>query len=113
MRIAYFIPAWPPLASQPFVVNEMVALQDAGHSLWVVPLYAGRPAPVQHGTFARLRPVEVLPAALWHPGQLGPATRAVARWPRRARATLAGLHRAAGRNPFAHLRLLAVTPKAL
>jgi len=113
MRIAYVIPAWPPLASQPFVVNEMVALQEAGHLLWVVPLYAGRRASVAHGTFARLRPVEVLPPALWHWSHLRLVPRALARWPRRVAATLAGLHRAAGANPFAHLRLLAVTPKAL
>ena len=31
MRIAYVIPAWPPVASQPFVVNEMIAVQEAGH----------------------------------------------------------------------------------
>src|SRR5262249_28212477 len=100
MRIAYVIPGWPPLASQPFVVNEMVALQEAGHLLWVVPLYAGRRASVAHGTFARLRPVEVLPPALWHWSHLRLVPRALARWPGRVAATLAGLHRAAGADPF-------------
>jgi colanic acid/amylovoran biosynthesis glycosyltransferase len=113
MRIAYVVPAWPPLASQPFVVNEMLALQDAGHTLWVVPLYPGPPAAVQHGTFARLVPAAVLPPALLDARQLGAALRVVlARAPRVLR-TLAGLHRAAGRSPWAHLRVLAVTPKAL
>ena len=34
MRIAYVIPAYPPLASQPFVVNEMIAVQDGGPRAW-------------------------------------------------------------------------------
>ena len=31
--IAYVIPAWPPLPSQPFVVNEMIEVAEAGHEL--------------------------------------------------------------------------------
>ena len=58
MRIAYVIPAYPPLASQPFVVNEMIAVQDAGHEVVVVPLYAGDTTGVRHGTFDRLRLAE-------------------------------------------------------
>jgi colanic acid/amylovoran biosynthesis glycosyltransferase len=113
MRIAYVVPAWPPLASQPFVVNEMLALQDAGHEVWVVPLYPGPPPAVRHGTFARLRPAAVLPAAVVDAAQLAAALRVVVARPVRTLRTLAGLHRAAGLNPWAHLRLLAVAPKAL
>lgn len=113
MRIAYVIPAWPPLPSQPFVVNEMIEVQAAGHELSVVGLYRGAAGAVQHGTFAQLRPAHVLPAALVDPGSL-----LVALWtclwrPLRVVRTLFGLHRAAGANPWAHLKLLAVTPKAL
>jgi glycosyltransferase involved in cell wall biosynthesis len=113
MRIAYVVPAWPPLASQPFVVNEMLAVQDAGHELYVVPLYPGSPGPVQHGTFTRLRPAAVLPPAILDARQLATALRVLVARPGRALRTLAGLHRAAGANPWAHLRLLAVAPKAL
>jgi glycosyltransferase involved in cell wall biosynthesis len=113
MRIAYVIPAWPPLPSQPFVVNEMVEVQAAGHELTVLGLYRRPADTVRHGTFELLRPAHVLPAALVDPSSL-----AVALWtccwrPLRVLATLAGLHRAAGLNPWAHLKLLAVTPKAL
>jgi glycosyltransferase involved in cell wall biosynthesis len=113
MRIAYVIPAWPPLPSQPFVVNEMIEVQTAGHELTVLGLYRGATPSVQHGTFARLRPAHVLPAALVDVRSL-----AVALWASlwrlgRVARTLAGLHRAAGTNPWAHLKLLAVTPKAL
>lgn len=113
MRIAYVIPAWPPLTSQPFVVNEMVEVQDAGHALVVLPLYPGEAGGVQHGTFARLRPSSVLPAPLVDAGTVGLALRVLARHPWRVLRTLAGAHRAAGRSPWAHARLLAVTPKAL
>ena len=113
MRIAYVIPAYPPLASQPFVVNEMIAVQDAGHDVVVVPLYAGETTGVRHGTFDRLRPVAVLPAPLCDAATLGVALGEVARHPWRAVRTLAGLHRAAGTSLWSHLRLLAVTPKAL
>jgi glycosyltransferase involved in cell wall biosynthesis len=113
MRIAYIIPAWPPLPSQPFVVNEMVEVQAAGHELTVLGLYRGATPSVQHGTFARLRPAHVLPAALVDVRSLLVAVWAsVWRLGRVAR-TLAGLHRAAGTNPWAHLKLIAVTPKAL
>jgi len=64
MRIAYVIPAWPPVPSQPFVVNEMVEVQAAGHELVVVPLSRAVDEGVRHGTFARLRPAHVLPAPL-------------------------------------------------
>jgi glycosyltransferase involved in cell wall biosynthesis len=113
MRIAYVIPAWPPLPSQPFVVNEMIEVEQAGHALSVLGLYRGAATAVQHGTFARLRPAHVLPPAL-----VDPTTVLIALWtccwrPLRVVATLGGLHRAAGTNVWAHLKLFAVTPKAL
>ena len=113
MRIAYVIPAWPPLPSQPFVVNEMVAVATAGHELTILGLYRGAIEAVQHGTFTRLRPAHVLPAAL-----VDVTTLVLALWtcvwrPWRVLVTLGGLHRAAGRNPWAHAKLVAVTPKAL
>jgi glycosyltransferase involved in cell wall biosynthesis len=113
MRIAYVIPAWPPLASQPFVVNEMVAVQEAGHEVVVVPLYAGQAGEIRHGTFERLRPVAVLPPPLVDPASLGLALWMLLRRPGRSLRTLVGLHRGAGRSGWSHLRLAAVTPKAL
>jgi glycosyltransferase involved in cell wall biosynthesis len=113
MRIAYVIPAWPPLPSQPFVVNEMVEVAAAGHELTVLGLYRRRSDTMRHGTFERLRPAHVLPAAL-----LDPITLLVALWtccwrPVRVLTTLAGLHRAAGLNPWAQSKIVAVAPKAL
>jgi len=113
MRIAYVIPAWPPVASQPFVVNEMIAMQEAGHEVVVLPLYAAPADPVRHGTFGRFRPVAVLPPALVDPGSIGLALATLLRHPWRAARTLAGLHRGAGKSGWSHLRLTAVTPKAL
>lgn len=113
MRIAYVIPAYPPLTSQPFVVNEMIAVQEAGHAVVVLPLYAGEAGDVRHGTFARLQPAAVLPAPLCDVTTLGLALWELLRHPWRALRTLAGLHRAAGASVWSHLRLAAVTPKAL
>ena len=50
MRIAYVIPAYPPLPSQPFVVNEMIAVQEAGHAVVLLPLYRGEEGALRHGT---------------------------------------------------------------
>jgi glycosyltransferase involved in cell wall biosynthesis len=113
MRIAYVIPAWPPLPSQPFVVNEMIEVQAAGHELTVLGLYRGAAGAVRHGTFARLAPTHVLPAALADPTSVLLALWTCCRRPLRVLAALAGLHRAAGANPWAHAKILAVTPKAL
>jgi glycosyltransferase involved in cell wall biosynthesis len=113
MRIAYVIPAYPPLASQPFVVNEMLEVEAAGHELTVLGLYRQRTPAVRHGTFERLRPAHVLPAALADPGTLALAVWVACRHPVRVGRTLGGLHRAAGTNLWAHAKLLAVTPKAL
>lgn len=111
--IVYVIPAYPPLASQPFVVNEMVEVVRSGRAVVVLGLYRGPTESVRHGTFSALRPARVLPAALIDLPALGLALLAALRWPGRVVRTLSGLHRAAGWNPWAHARLLAVTPKAL
>jgi glycosyltransferase involved in cell wall biosynthesis len=111
--ILYVIPAYPPLASQPFVVNEMVEVARAGHALVILPLYPGDDDPVRHGTFASLRTDVVLPARLLDLGTLGLALMTMLRHPVRVLRTLAALHAAAGFNPYAHARLAAVTPKAL
>jgi glycosyltransferase involved in cell wall biosynthesis len=113
MRIAYVIPAHPPVPSQPFVVNEMIEVQESGNALVILPLYPGSDGGVRHGTFARLHPETVLPAPLVSPGIVLAALATLASHPIRVLRTLAGAHRAAGRNPWAHLKLLAVTPKAL
>ena len=113
MRIAYVLPVYPPVASQPFVVNEMVAVQEAGHAVFMLPLYPAPPSTLQHGTFERLRPAGVFPPALCDLRTLALALWTAITRPRRVLATLAGLHRAAGRNVWAHARLVAITPKAL
>jgi colanic acid/amylovoran biosynthesis glycosyltransferase len=111
--VVYVIPAYPPAPSQPFVVNEMVEIGRAGHRLIVLPLYAARAPEVRHGTFAALRPDRVLPPRLVDLRTVGRALRVLVRHPARCLRVLAGLHRAAGANPWAHARVLAVTPKAL
>jgi len=111
--IVYVIPAYPPAASQPFVVNEMIEIGRAGHRLIVLPLYAGRTAEVRHGTFAALRPDRVLPPRLVDFRTVRQALGVLLRWPLRCLRVLLGLHLAAGLNPWAHGRVLAVTPKAL
>jgi len=112
MRIAYVIPAFPPAPSQPFVVNEMIEVQGAGHEVFIVPLYRGAAA-LRHGTFARLRPAGVFTPALVDTRILTGALRMLLARPRAVLRTLGALHRAAGKNPWSHARLLAVTPKAL
>jgi glycosyltransferase involved in cell wall biosynthesis len=113
MRIAYVIPAYPPAPAQPFVVNEMVEVQEAGHEILLLPLYATPPSPIRHATFERLRPVAVLPPALINLRDLPLALWMLATRPVRVLGTLVGLHRAAGLNPWAHAKLMVVTPKAL
>src|SRR5262245_22646217 len=113
MRIAYVIPAYPPLASQPFVVNEMVAMQEAGHEVVVLPLYRSADPKVRHGTFVRFRPLAVLPAALCDARTVVVALWELLRHPLRSARALSGLHWAAGRSLWSHARLAAVTPKAL
>jgi glycosyltransferase involved in cell wall biosynthesis len=113
MRIAYVIPAYPPAPSQPFVVNEMVEVQEAGHDVLIVPLRADPRSNLRHGTFARLRPRAVLTPALFDPRVLALALATLVTRPVRVLRTLFALHRAAGLNPWAQARLAAVTPKAL
>ena len=113
MRIAYVIPAYPPLPSQPFVVNEMIAVQDAGHAVVVLPLYRAEEGALRHGTFARLQPAVVLPAPLCDWRTAGLASWVLLRHPVRSLRALLGLHLAAGRSLASHARLVAVTPKAL
>src|SRR3989442_4129436 len=112
MRIAYVIPAFPPAPSQPFVVNEMIEVQEAGHEVFIVPLYRGATA-LRHGTFERLRPAGVFTPPLVDTGILAGALRMLLARPMAVLRTLGALHRAAGKNPWSHARLLAVTPKAL
>jgi glycosyltransferase involved in cell wall biosynthesis len=111
--ILYVIPAYPPLGSQPFVVNEMVEVGRTGRPVAILGLRPGPDEPVQHGTFAALRPARVLPPRLVDPATVALAALAVLRWPARVLRTLGGLVRAAGANPWAQARLLVVTPKAL
>lgn len=113
MRIAYVVPTHPFDPTEPFVVNEMVEVQEAGHEIVVAAL---RPAPaetVQHGTYGRLRPTLILPPALCDWRVLALALGTLLRHPWRVLATLGSAHRAAGWNPYAHTRLLAIAPKAL
>jgi len=113
MRIAYVIPAYPPLASQPFVVNEMIAVQEAGHEVVVLPLYPAPGGGVRHGTFAHFHPVAVLTPALYDARTAALAILVMLRHPWRVLRSAGGLYRAAGASAWSHARLLAVTPKAL
>jgi glycosyltransferase involved in cell wall biosynthesis len=113
MRIAYVIPAYPPLPSQPFVVNEMIAVQEAGHEVVVLPLYPAPGGGVRHGTFARFRPVAVLPPALCDAPTAALALWVLLRHPWRSLCTLGGLLWAASGSIWSLARVLAVTPKAL
>src|SRR5581483_8966522 len=113
MRIAYVIPVYPPVPSQPFVVNEMVEVQDAGHEVFLLPLYPAPPSPVRHGTFERFRPEAVFAPAICNGRICWQAVRTAVARPLRVLTTLAGIHRAAGGNFYAQARLLAITPKAL
>jgi glycosyltransferase involved in cell wall biosynthesis len=91
----------------------MVEVVRAGRPLVILGLYPGPLETVRHGTFDALRPTRVLPARLIDAATLGAALLALLRWPGRVLRTLAGLHAAAGTNPWAQARLLAVTPKGL
>lgn len=108
MRIAYVV-------SQlyTFVVNEMIGVQEAGHELVIVPLYSAPVSPVRHGTFEQLAPVAILPAALCDGTVMCLALWMLLTKFLRVLGTLLPLHWAAGLNPYAHGRLLAITPKAL
>jgi len=113
VRIAYVIPAYPPAASQPFVVNEMVEVQEAGHEILLLPLYRTPPSTVRHATFDRFRPVAVLPPAMVNVRDILLSLWVLLTRPWRVLSTLAALHRAAGWNPWAQAKVLVVTPKGL
>jgi glycosyltransferase involved in cell wall biosynthesis len=113
MRIAYVIPSYPPDPTEPFVVNEMIEVAQAGHEIVLVALYAAPATAVRHATYERLRPLAVLPPALCDLRVVALAAWMLLTRPWRVLQTLAALHRAAGPNPYAHARLLAVAPKAL
>jgi len=113
MRIAYVIPAFPPAPSQPFVVNEMIEVERAGHALIVLPLYAGGESEVRHGTFESLRPAALLPPALLDGRVALAALATLATRPLRAFAVVCSLLVAALPNPWAVARLAAVVPKGL
>lgn len=111
--VAYVIPAYPPVSSQPFVVNEMIEVQNAGHTVLVLPLSAGERGGVQHGTFARFQPTGVLfPATIDGSIVLG-ALATFVRHPVRTLRALADAVACGWRNPVALLRLASVVPKAL
>ncbi len=113
LRVAYVIPAYPPLASQPFVVNEMIEVQNAGNEVVVLPLYAGKSGRTPHGTFARLHPTEVLfPATISGALLLG-ALATFLRQPIVTLRTLAGALRHAWVSPIAVLRFASIVPRAL
>ena len=101
--------------SQPFVVNEMIEVQDAGPRAWsCCRSTPGEPGGVRHGTFERLRPAAVLPPALCDAATaalaaVGAAAPPVARAADARRAAPRGGRRACGRTCGS----LAVTPKAL
>ena len=103
LRIAYVIPAYPPAPSQPFVVNEMVQVQEAGNVLFLVPLYAasGRADPPRRRSSA-CDPRAVLSPPLLSCRVVALALRALLAHPVRVLRTLASAHRAAGWNLFAH-----------
>lgn len=113
MRIAYVIPAWPPVPSQPFVVNEMVEIEAAGHEIVVLPLYRDNEQAVRHGTYERLHPVAVALPELISPRVLLYALATLLRHPVRTVHALLLAHTSAGTNPWAHLRVATIIPKAL
>src|SRR5205809_4427820 len=112
MRIAYVVPTYP-LFLQTYVVNEMIEVQEAGHEVVVVPLYATPSPPVCHESFERLRPVAVLSAALFDLKVACLALWMLFTHPLRVLGTLLPLHWAAGFNVYTHASLIAIAPKAL
>ena len=97
MRIAYVIPAYPPLASQPFVVNEMIAVQEAGHEVVVAAALrsARRPGPARH-VRALSAGRRAAAGAVRRGRRSALALATLLRHPWRTLRTLAGLHRGGG-----------------
>jgi len=113
LRVAYVIPAYPPLASQPFVVNEMIEVQNAGHAVVILPLYAGKSGRTPHGTFAGLHPTEVLfPATISGAMILG-ALATFVRHPVLTIRTVAAAFSQAWLSPISMLRFASIVPRAL
>jgi len=110
MRIAYIVPI-PKLFS--FVYNEMLEVQEAGHDLVIVPLRPEPPPKVPVRVSNRLKNENILPANLFSPAILVRALQMVLTHPVRVLRTLVSMHWAAGLNPFAHVGILTVAPKAL
>ena len=111
MRFAYIIPSCSCLST--FTVNEMKGLQGEGHDLILVPLYTSTPSLIHHGTTENLKLEAVLPASLFDLPVALLAFLMFLRRPLKVLKTIAGLHRAAGINPYEHLSIFVITPKAL
>jgi colanic acid/amylovoran biosynthesis glycosyltransferase len=112
MRIAYVVSAFPVL-SQTFVINELVGVQEAGHEVVIVPLYPAPPLPVHHQTLLELRPKAILPTTFFDFRVACLALWMLCRHPLRVIGTVVSLHWTARLNPYAHVGLIAITPKAL
>lgn len=111
MRIAYVIPSCSGVPT--FTVNEMVEVQGAGHKLVLAPLYKSAPSLFSLGRVEALKPVTVLSAPLFNLQVAFLAFLIFLMRPLRVLVTLAGLHWAAGLNPYAHFNIFVITPKAL
>ncbi|WNM58125.1 glycosyltransferase [Candidatus Nitrospira allomarina] len=111
IRMAYIIPSCSCLST--FTVNEMAEIQGKGHKLVLAPLYKSAGSIVHHGKVGTLKPEAVLPAPLIDMEVAFIAFLMFIRRPLRALVTLVGLHWAAGLNPYAHLSIFVITPKAL
>jgi colanic acid/amylovoran biosynthesis glycosyltransferase len=112
MRIAYVVPTYP-LPSQTFIVNEMLEVQEAGHNIVAVPLYSAAHSSVRNRAFERLRPMAILPTPLFNFTVACLALWMLFTRPLRVIGTLISLHWASGLNPYAHVSLIIITPKAL
>ncbi len=91
----------------------MTEVQEAGHEVVVVPLYSIPHSPLHQGTPACLRSKIALPPARFDLKVGWLALLTILRRPFRVCRTLLQLHWTAGFNPYAHIRLIALTPKAL
>jgi len=110
MRIAYVIPTQPPTT---FIYNEMIEVQNAGHDLVVAPLYSTPPSKVSFKISDCLQPEKTLPASLFSLTILRLGLFMLLTRPLKVLRTLCSLHFSAGLNPFSHVGILAVVPKAL
>lgn len=111
MRIAYVIDSRSGITT--FTVNEMVEVQGAGHQLVLAPLNSSGSTPLYHGKVETLTPEAVLPDPRFDLQVAYLAILMFVRHPFRVLKTLAGLHWAAGLNPYEHVSIFVYTPKAL